>query len=122
MADGGGGEGKGPLGVDCKRECSRGGAQMKRECSLFAIAILSVACDQKPAPKLTLPPVSLVKPSAPPAAPAQAMYVYSPMAKGDPKRDPFQSNQSVRPRAPDGRIANLLQKWPVGDLRVSFTL
>ena len=93
---------------------------MIRECSLFAIAVLALACDQKPAAKRTPEPVSLVKPDAPPVAPAEAMYVYSPVAK----RDPFQNKSAdyVVPPPRPARSPTSLQKWTVDDFRVTFTL
>jgi type IV pilus assembly protein PilP len=99
---------------------------MIRTLSALLVLGLLAACGEskpppaparKPEPKAEKPAVA----EEPKDAPAEAIYVYTPIGK----RDPFQNVFAVREVtkvAPPGRKPTPLQKWTIDQLRLSMTM
>ena len=98
---------------------------MRTPKAMALLTLLAAACGEparptpvhRPEPKAVPPPVN----EEPKDAPAESIYVYTPVGKRDPFQNVFATKEVVRVVQP-GRKATPLQKWSIDQLKLTMTM
>ncbi len=94
--------------------------------ALAALSLVLGACGEErrppaPAKKPEARPAAAVVAEVPEGAPAESIYVYTPIGKRDPFQNVFAIKEVTKVKQP-GRKPTALQKWSIDQLRLSMTM